>query len=148
MPEDQVEGLSGTEIINDVVEQIRRKLQNSCDLRESDCYTQGYSGTAEIKLKLYDMDAVNVEMKIEIPAKVESPVSTEEVEVIPVDIEEKVEIPQELNLEAVRERSKQSEIPPPPEEATGTTIPTRLKRKYTRRNQVEVAAEGGAVDIV
>ena len=145
-----VDGLSGVEIIEDFLDQVRRKLNRSCDLRDSDCYSQGYSATVEIHIKLFDMDTTSVDMKIELPAKVEPPVSTEEVIVTPLEIVEKVEIPQELNVEEVRARSKQ-DIPPPPEpfEVEGNGIPQRLKRKYTRRVPLENVsqAEGGSVDI-
>ena len=150
MEEQMVEGLSGVEIIEDFLDQIRRKLNNSCDLRSTDCYDQGYSGTAEIHLKMYDMDSVKLDMKIEVPAKVEPPVTTEDVVVTPVEVVEKIEIPQELNLEEVRNRSSKSEIPAPPEEVDGGSMPTRLKRKYTRRvltPEQSSQASGGSVDL-
>jgi hypothetical protein len=152
MPETIVEGLSGTEIIEDILGQIRRKLKYSCDLRDSDSYGQGYSGTVEIHLKLHAMDNTPVDLTVNLPPKGEPPVSTETVTVNPLEITEKVEIPQELDLDAVRERIKVSEPEPPPEpnEAEENRMPTRLKRKYTRRTGVptlEQTAQGGAVDV-
>jgi hypothetical protein len=147
-----IEGLSGTEIIADVLDQIKRKLMYSCDLRDSDSYGQGYSGTITINLKLYGMDATPVEIEVPIQPKVEPPVSTEQTIVTPIQVEEKVEIPQELDLEAVRERLKVSE-PEPPEEPSAeeeNRMPARLKRKYTRRTGVptlEQTATGGAVNV-
>jgi len=145
-----IEGLSGSEVIDDVLAQIKRKLQSSCDLRDSDNYGQGYSGTIEIKLKLHAMDDIPAEFSVNIPAKVEPPVSTEEVTVTPVEISETIEIPQELDLEAVRERIKEPAPLPPIDEAEEARMPTRLKRKYTRRTGIpslEQAASGGAVDL-
>jgi len=139
MEEVMIEGLNGSEIIEDFLDQIRRKLKNSCDLRPNDCYSSGYSATADIHIKLFDVDTTSVDMKIELPAKEEPPVSTEELIVTPVEIEEKIEVEQELNLEAVRKRSEQSEIPPPPEEVSGTSLPLRTKRKYKRRALENVA---------
>jgi hypothetical protein len=152
MAEAIVEGLNGTEIIEDVLDQIKRKLKNSCDLRDSDSYGQGYSGTIEIHLKLHAMDNVPVDVVVPIPAKVEPPVSTESVTVTPLEIDEKVEIPQELDLEAVRERLKVTtpEPPPEPSEEEENRMPEKLKRKYTRRTGVpslEQTAQGGAVDV-
>ena len=152
MADVMVEGLSGSEIIADVLDQIKRKLSYSCNLRDSDSYGQGYSASIEIKLKLYAMDVTEDSFTVEIPVKVEIPVSTEAVTVTPVEVEEKLEIPQELDLESVRERLKVSETEPLPEttEAEENRMPVRLKRKYTKRTGVpsfEQTPQGGAVDI-
>ena len=146
-----VEGLSGTEIIDDVLAHVKRKLQTSCDLRDSDSYGQGYSGTIEIKLKLHAMDNLPAEFSIAIQPKVEPPVSTETTIVTPLELTETIEIPQELDLEVVRERIKEpAPLPPTEEEQQENRMPTRLKRKYTRRTGIpslEQTAAGGAVDL-
>jgi hypothetical protein len=145
-----VEGLSGGEIIDDILSQIKRKLQNSCDLRDSDSYGQGYSGTIEIKLKLHAMDNIPAEFSVNIPAKAEPPVTTETVVVTPMVITETIEIPQELDLEVVRERTKEPDPLPPPDETEEARMPQRLKWKHTRRTGVaslEQPAMGGAVDM-
>jgi hypothetical protein len=145
-----IEGLSGSEVIDDVLAQIKRKLLTSCDLRDSDNYGQGYSGTIEIKLKLHAMDDIPAEFSVNIAPKVEPPVSAEEVTVTPVEISETIEIPQELDLEAVRERIKEPAPLPPIDEAEEARMPNRLKRKYTKRTGIpslETTASGGAVDI-
>jgi hypothetical protein len=150
MAEAITEGLSGTEVIDDILAQIRRKLITSCDLRDADSYGQGYSGTIEIKLKLHAMDNIPAEFSVNIPAKAEPPVTTETVVVTPLEITETIEIPQELDLEIVRERIKEPEPLPPPDEAEEARMPTRLKRKYTRRTGVpslEQTTSGGAVDL-
>ncbi len=153
MADTMIEGLSGGEIIADVLDQIKRKLSYSCDLRDSDSYGQGYSGTIEVHLKLYAMDTVSVDVEVPIQPKAEPPVSTEQTVVTPIQVEEKVEIPQELDLESVRERLKVSE-PEPPQEPSAeeeNRMPARLKRKYTRRTGVPTLEQtptgGGAVDI-
>ena len=144
--ETMIEGLSGVEIIDDILAQIRIKLEKSCDLRSIDCYGQGYSAEIDIRLKLYDTDTISVNAKVEIPPKVEQPVSTDDVIVTPIEIEEKFEIPQELNVEAVRNRTKES-APPPPVEYEENLMPERTKRKYTRRSFAPVPASGEVVDI-
>ena len=151
MAEVNIEGLSGTEIIEDVLDQIRRKLKYSCNLRDTDSYGQGYSGTVTINLKMYAMDTTEDNFTVNITPKGEIPSSTESVIVTPFDVDEKLEIPQELDLEAVRERSKVPEPLPEPSEADGDSrMPARLKRKYTRRTGVaslETVIGGGAVDL-
>ena len=150
MADTLVEGLSGVEIIEDVLAQTRRKLQTSCNLREADNYGQGYSAEVTVKIKAYAMDVTEEEFNVIIPAKVAPPVSTEEVTVTPVEISETIEIPQELDLEIVRERTKEPDLLPPVDEIEESRMPTRLKRKYTRRTRVpslETTASGGAVDL-
>lgn len=145
-----VEGLSGTEIIDDVIAHVKRKLMTSCDLRDSDSYGQGYSGTIEIKLKLHAMDNLPAEFSIAIQPKVEPPVSTETTIVTPLELTETIEIPQELDLEVVRERIKEPAPLPLADETEESRMPARLKRKYTRHTGVaslEQTASGGAVDL-
>ena len=143
-----VEALSGTEIKDDILAQVKRKLESSCDLRSTDCYGQGYSGKIEIHLKLYSVDTTSIDLALEIVPKGEPPVSTEETIVTRLEIDEKLEISQELDIDAVRARIKEQEIPPPPVEAEENPLPQRLKRRYTRRTaNLEHPAVGGAVDI-
>ena len=149
MADTMVEALSGSEIIEDVLNQIKLKLLTSCDLRDSDSYGQGYSGEIKISLKLYGMDATPAEFVVPFVPKAEIPVSTEEVTVNPVQIEEKIEIAQEVDLEVVRGRAKEPAPEPIVDEAEESRMPARLKRKYSRRAALEAAAvpQGGAVDI-
>ena len=142
-----IEALSGSEIIEDVLNQIRIKMLTSCDLRDTDSYGQGYSGEIKISLKLYSMDVLPAEFFVPIAAKTEPPASTEQVIVNPVEIEETVQIEQELDLEAVRDRMKETPEPAPVDEAEESRMPQRLKRKYTRRNILETTPMGGAVDL-
>lgn len=144
-----VEGLTGVEIIDDVLAHIKRKLQFSCNLRDSDSYGQGYSAEISIKIRTYAVDSQEEEFVVSIPAKFPAPESMEGVTVTPVEVDETVLIPQELDLEAVRERIKEPAPLPPPSEEEENRMPTRLKRKYTRRGieSLEVTASGGSVDL-
>jgi hypothetical protein len=94
------------------------------------------------------MDVTEEQFTVNIPAKVAPPVSTEEMTVTPVEIAEIIEIPQELDLEVVRERMKEPEPLPPPDATEENRMPDRLKRKYTRHlPSPEMNPMGGAVDL-
>jgi hypothetical protein len=147
MEERMVEGLSGAEVIEDILDQIRRKLKSSCDLRDTDCYDQGYSGEVKISLKLYAVDTISHEFVETIPQNSEPPVSTEEVIVTPVEVDEKLEIPQELNIEAVRERSNLSKPKSVPQSEEDESHTSHSKRKYTRRSFVKEPAQGEAIEV-
>lgn len=144
-----IEALNGAEIVEDVLNQIKIKLLTSCDLRDQDSYGQGYSGEIKISLKLYGMDVTGADFVIPIVSKAEPPVSTEEITVNPVQVEETIEIPQELDLEVVRERAKESAPEPVVSEQEENRMPARLKRKYSRRSALEVPVmpQGGGIDI-
>lgn len=144
-----VSGLSGTEIIDDILAQIKRKLNYSCDLRSTDCYARGYGATIEMHLKLYDADTISVDMNVEVPFTSEPPISSEDDVVTPIEIVEKLEIPQELNLTSVRERMQIGPSPSPPTEEEEARMPKRMKRKYTTRASLEqvTQAQGATVDV-
>ena len=145
-----IEGLSGSEIVDDVLAQIKRKLLTSCNLRDSDSYGQGYSAEIKISMKMYGMDATPDEFAINIVPKALPPVSTDELVVTPFDVTEDLTIPQELDLEAVRERTKEPDPLPPVDPTEENRMPARLKRKYTRHTGIaslEQPAMGGAVDL-
>ena len=140
MAQSIVVGLTGTEIIEDFLNHIRTQLRRDCNLRDSDSYTRGYSATASYKLKLYGVDVTEVES--EVAVGFDNPAETEKVEV-----EDVVEIPQELELNAVRERSGQEE---PVMTIDTEGLPAIKKRKYQRRIVSEAPPEGlsgGAVEI-
>ena len=89
------------------------------------------------------MDNLPAEFSIAIQPKVEPPVSTETTIVTPMELIETIEIPQELDLEVVRERIKEpAPLPPTEEEQQENRMPARLKRKYTRRTGVKFGADG------
>jgi len=113
-------GLSGEEIINDVLIQVEKALKKDCNLRPMDNYGQGYSGVIKIDLKLIALDVAEASVTVNVKASPELlatlPADTgaagegEESVVTKTDVtvDEKVVIPQELNLDAVRERSEQN----------------------------------------
>lgn len=114
-------GLSGEEIINDVLFQIKTALQKDCNLRPTDNYGQGYSGVIKIDLKLFALDVseahVNVDVKATsellktIPTQADMTGATGEGDPAAgteVKVDETVEIAQNLNLDEVREQSEQN----------------------------------------
>lgn len=136
-----VESISGSEIIADFIDQIARKLSLDCNLRQSDSYALGYSGTAKIALRLYGMDTAEVE--VEVSAK-KGDTSTAPPN---VEIESEVEVAHEPDLELVRKRSEQ---PTPSLEASEEPVqnqPTQRKRRYNKALPTSPAASGGAEDV-
>lgn len=140
------EPLSGKEVVSDVLAQIGKKLSTDCNLRATDGYSGGYSGSVTIKLNLHAVRITPVEMEIplktspELKAPVPSDFASEDL--IPMEVNEKIEIPVESNLEAVRDRT--AELNRESESATEATpeieaesaeegAEPRAKRKYTRR---------------
>lgn len=128
--DDYVEGLTGEEIIQDVLEQITARLRGDCNLRESDAYTGGYDGSIEIHLNLYGMDKVGVNTAIPLRS-LQDPAKGLEKHAV----DEKVHIPLETALNVVRERSGQ-QVPTLARGEDGR--PAVKKRTYTR-----AAARGG-----
>lgn len=132
MEDDYVEGLTGEEIINDLLDQVAEKLRGDCNLREMDAYTGGYEGTVKIHLKLHGLDTAEVKMDIpvtrpadeEFPEVGESPIDTE------VDAE--VEIAQEPRLNLVRERSGQ-DVPTLSKDEEGAVVVK--KRHYAKKQK-------------
>jgi hypothetical protein len=119
-----VEGLSGEEIINDVLDQVAQRLHGDCNLRASDSYTGGYDGWVEVHLNLHGMDRTTVKTKIVMgPIKGDDPNQT--------TVETKVEIPLEPALNLVRERSGQG-VPTLSKGDDGE--PVVKKRQYSKRS--------------
>lgn len=128
---DYVEGLTGEEIINDVLAQVEAKLRGDCNLREVDAYQGGYEGTVQVNLKLRGLDTSEIKQEIIVsaPASVTFNGSTGE----PVEekvVEETVEIPLEPRLNVVRERSGQ-DVPTLSKDENGA--PVVKKRHYARK---------------
>ncbi len=133
MEDDYVEGLTGEEIIVDVLEQVAAKLRNDCNLREADAYTGGYNGWVEVHLNLRGLDMAKVDSKVIVgaPATVTFLGAGEQaVEVIEKTVEAMVEIPLETKLNLVRERSGQ-DIPTLGKDDAG--LPVVKKRHYAKR---------------
>lgn len=151
-----VTGLTGSEVIKDVLAQVEKHLRRDCNLRDSDSYGRGYSGQIDVKLKLFAMDVTEVNTTVDVVSVGEVPESTPEVEVIPVTVETKIEVPQEEDLLAVRDRIEEAKNPEPeitPETGDGTpTEAPRAKRRYTRRVnsglEQEAVSQGSAVDVI
>lgn len=138
-----VEALSGTEIINDVLTQVRKAMERDCNLRSSDAYGRGYSGKITLHLECFALDATNVDMTIDVrPTKEllestpETPLDADGKDTV-VDLE--LEIPLVSDLDAVRDRSTESK-PAPATEAEQAQSPRR--RSYGKPPTV-----GGAVEI-
>lgn len=139
-----VNPLSGTEVVEDVLGQIRKRLATDCNLRATDGYTGGYSGTVKITLNLHAVKISEVEMEVPIVAPVAAPAVEEfpPEDVEPVEVDEVITIPVEENLVEVRSRTEENKSNPV-EEPVQTDEPeteTRQKRKYTRRTAPTVAA--------
>lgn len=132
MENDYVEGLTGEEIINDLLEQIAAKLRGDCNLREMDAYTGGYEGTAKIHLKLHGLDTA--EVKLDIPLGTPDDAEYPEVGELPIETEVDAEIDVKLEprLNLVRERSGQ-DVPTLSKDEDGA--PIVKKRHYAKRQK-------------
>lgn len=131
-----VTGLSGTEIINDILAQIEARLKRDCNLRDNDSYNRGFSAKIEIHVQCYGLDVASVDSYIDIGTPQDDP---EEVVVT-----EKIEISQEENLTSVRERSQA--------EPAGDLLDKQTdgvpvgKRQYKRRLPVTAGGSEGVID--
>lgn len=133
MEDDYVEGLTGEEIIVDVLEQVAAKLRGDCNLREADAYTGGYDGWVELHLNLRGLDLAKVDSRVIVgapattmlagPGEYEAEMETKTVDTV-------VEIPLETKLNLVRERSGQ-DIPTLGKDEDGR--PVVKKRHYQKR---------------
>ena len=138
--------LSGSDVVADLLGQIRRKLTTDCNLRQADGYSGGYSGEVKIKLRLNAVRSVEVEMEIPIAQSPELPAPAPETfppeDLEPIEIDELIMIPVNDNLVEVRERiaanSEKALEAEAEEQAAPVEVPegeatVRQKRKYTRR---------------
>lgn len=117
-----VQPLSGSEVIEDFLGQIRKRLQGSCNLRSTDAYPRGYSGKFTYTLECYGVDTVIEQGELITGPHKDDPQTT----IVHGDSE----IPLEPELNAVRERSGQDE-PVLATTADGNEIVR--KRRYSRR---------------
>ena len=130
--DDYVEGLTGDEIINDLLDQLDGKLHNDCNLRATDSYPGGYDGWIEYHLRLRGLDTEEIHSTIIVGAPPVKPIE---------DVVEKVakgcvDIPLEPQLNVVRQRSNQ-DVPTLSRDEAGN--PVIKKRRYQRHN-VEASA--------
>ncbi len=123
MEDDYVEGLTGEEIIEDLLDQVATKLRGDCNLRDTDSYTGGYDGWVEVHLNLHGLDTASVKTKIVFGVKTEDPDAEEAIV--------RVDIPLEPRLNLVRERSGQ-DVPTLAKDDEGKTVVK--KRHYAKRN--------------
>lgn len=150
--ESLVVGLSGEEIITDILFQIEQTLRKDCNLRPSDCYSQGYSGKITLDLKLSSVDTIEVKVEQNVAAtpdlkkiaeeeaaakaaaesaKVAAGVPVAQTQVVetPVEVKETIDIDPEPDVNAVRERSGQG-IPMEAIDQEGQ--PQVRRRRYTK----------------
>jgi hypothetical protein len=138
--------LGGNEVVADVLAQIKKKLATDCNLRQTDGYSGGYSGKVTISLRLHAVRIAEVEMEIPITAELKGPAPEDfpAEEVVPVELDEEIQIPLEPNLKEVRQRTEENnqevaEEETPTDEEPNMVQAARQKRKYTRRSAPELA---------
>lgn len=129
MDDGYVEGLTGEEIINDVLAQVAEKLRTDCNLREMDAYTGGYEGTVKIHLKLRALDTAEIKMEIPVSAPAEVEITDPIVE---TEVDAEVDIALEPRLNLVRERSGQ-DVPTLSKDENGAVVVK--KRHYARKQK-------------
>lgn len=129
-------GLRGTEIIDDILAQLRKRLENDGILRAQDNYSRGYSAKITYLVECYGLDKESATREIVIGQQAED----DETEVANAEFE----IPQETDISEVRDRIEQSlqedgeeDDSPEPIAADGV----KARRKYTRKLKL---AAGGA----
>lgn len=134
--DEYVEPLTGEEIINDILDQVERKLRGDCNLRDTDAYTGGYDGTVDIRVRLRGLDTAEVNRTVIVGAPATALADAtgtpaEETTVEETAIEAHLEIPLEERLNLVRERSGQG-IPTVSKDENGQTV--IKKRRYARKD--------------
>lgn len=137
-----VQPLSGSEIVEDLISQIRKKLQATGDLRSTDSYPRGYSAKFNFHVECYGLDTVNLDGEVAVGAHRDDPET--------VIVEGSNDVPHEPELNAVRQRSEQ-DTPVLAKTADGGETVQMQKRRYAPRVRVpaptvESPAEGGTVD--
>lgn len=133
--------LSGQEIVNDILGQIRKRLATDCNLRASDGYSGGYSGKVHITLSLNAVRTTTVDMEVPISTSTELNAPTAKSfpaeDLIPIEIKEEMTIPVDPNLNAVRDRIEENKETPSVEQETPASEAApepHARRKYTRRS--------------
>lgn len=124
-----IPGLSGEEIIIDLMEQLSSRLRRDCNLRPSDSYINGYSAEVSIKLHCFGIDTADVESTVQV--KNTPLVKTEGCE-NNVSFETEITVAHEPDLTAVRERSQQ-EAPDVENKPTQETASQNNQEPHKRR---------------
>ena len=133
MEDDYVEGLSGEEIINDVLDQVAEKLRGDCNLREMDAYTGGYDGTVKVHLNLRGLDTAEVKVDVHVSAPAETGFpAVGDPSIVETEIDADVEIALEPRLNVVRERSGQ-DVPTLGKDEEGAVVVK--KRHYAKKQK-------------
>jgi len=139
------QGLEGPEIIEDLVAQFRKALQNDGIFRPQDSYSRGYSAKISYHVDCYGLDKESAEREILIGMPQDDPDAE--------TADDIMDILQEENISKVRDRiedAKQGESDSS-EESEQIEVPTsegtRQKRKYTRKLKLaSPGIIGGAED--
>jgi hypothetical protein len=133
-----VQGLNGPEIIDDIVAQFRKRLENDGILRPQDSYSRGYSAKITYLVECYGLDKESATREMVIGQRQDD----EETEVV----DGTFDIPQEQDLSEVRDRIEAAiRDQGGEEEESGEPVAAdeiRTRRKYTRK--LKLAAAGGA----
>jgi hypothetical protein len=131
--DEYVEGLTGEEIINDLLAQVAEKLRGDCNLREMDAYPGGYEGTVKIHLKLHALDTAEIKAEIPVsaPAEKDFPAAGDPA-IVDTEAETEVDIELEPRLNVVRERSGQ-DVPTLSKDENGAVVVK--KRHYARKQR-------------
>ncbi len=127
-----VEGLTGEEIINDILDQVEAKLRADCNLRETDSYQAGYDGNVHVHLNLHGVDIVEIKQDIAVNRPANQDLSGAQITEKTVDAEIVIALEPRLNL--VRERSGQ-EVPTLSKDESGHEV--IKKRRYARKNAAD-----------
>ena len=133
MEDDYVEGLTGEEIIEDLLDQIANKLHGDCNLRATDSYTGGYDGWVEVHLNLHGLDKSTIKARITIGKDTDDP----DAEMV----DARVDIPVEPRLNVVRERSGQ-DVPTLAKNEEGKVV---VKKRHYARHQPGGGAMGDSL---
>lgn len=133
MEDDYVEGLTGEEIINDLLDQVAEKLRGDCNLREMDAYTGGYDGSVKVHLNLRGLDTavVKIDVPVSAPASEDFP-TDDDSPIVDTEIDADVEIALEPRLNVVRERSGQ-DVPTLGKDEEGAVVVK--KRHYAKKQK-------------
>lgn len=129
-----VQPLSGDEIRKDLLAQISKKLEGSCDLRATDAYPRGYSAKFSYSIECYGLDVVTIEGEVKAGSQ------NTDLDTTVTAIHGSSEIGQEQELNAVRERSNQDQ---PVLAKTAEGGEEVRQRRYARR----VIAPHGPVEL-
>jgi hypothetical protein len=131
--DDYVEGLTGEEIINDLLDQVAEKLRGDCNLREMDAYTGGYDGSVKVHLNLRGLDTAEVKVDVHVSAPAETGFpAVGDPSIVETEIDADVEIALEPRLNVVRERSGQ-DVPTLGKNEEGAVVVK--KRHYAKKQK-------------